>query len=92
MVPWTDVWLGAFVTALFFTLGKYYLGVYIGKSSLVSTYAAAGSVIVVLLWVYYSSQILFFGAELTQVFAYETGLVTPGESGPTRTNPGARPG
>lgn len=72
-VAWKDVWVGAFVTAFLFTLGKYFLGMYIGKSSLVSTYAAAGSLIVVLLWVYYSAQILFYGAELTQVFAYEAG-------------------
>jgi membrane protein len=72
-VSWHDVWVGAFITAMLFTIGKYLLGMYIGKSSLVSTYAAAGSLIVVLLWVYYSSQILFFGAELTQAFAYEAG-------------------
>jgi membrane protein len=72
-IDWEDVWAGAFVTALLFTMGKYLLGMYIGKSSLVSTYAAAGSLIVVLLWVYYSAQILFFGAELTQVFACESG-------------------
>jgi membrane protein len=72
-IDWKDVWAGAFVTALLFTIGKYLLGMYIGKSSLVSTYAAAGSLIVVLLWVYYSAQILFYGAELTQVFACESG-------------------
>ncbi len=73
-VAWQDVWVGAFITAFLFTMGKYLLGMYIGKSALVSTYAAAGSLIVVLLWVYYSSQILFYGAELTQVFACECGV------------------
>jgi membrane protein len=72
-VAWRDVWVGAFVTALLFTLGKYFLGNYIGKNSVVSTYAAAGALLVVLLWVFYSAQILFFGAELTQAFAHEAG-------------------
>jgi membrane protein len=72
-VPWSDVWVGAVVTALLFVVGKYLLGVYLGRSATESTYGAAGSMVVVLLWVYWSSQILFFGAELTQAFSYEMG-------------------
>lgn len=72
-IAWRDVWFGAVFTAILFTAGKFLLARYIGKNSLVSTYAAAASLIVVLLWVYYSAQILFFGAELTQAYAYEMG-------------------
>lgn len=68
-IRWRDVWFGAAVTALLFTIGKYGIGLYLGKSSVGSAYGAAGSLIVVLVWVYYSAQILFFGAELTQVYA-----------------------
>jgi membrane protein len=72
-VSWKDVWLGGAVTALLFTLGKYALGMYLGRSSVSSAYGAAGSLIVVLLWVYYSAQILFLGAEFTQVYANRFG-------------------
>jgi membrane protein len=68
-ISWQDVWFGAGVTAALFTVGKYLIGLYLGHSSVASVYGAAGSLVVVLLWVYYSSQILFFGAELTQVYA-----------------------
>ena len=68
-IAWSDVWFGAFATAIFFTIGKFALGLYLGKSSLASTYSAAGALIVMLLWVYYSAQILFFGGELTQKYA-----------------------
>jgi membrane protein len=68
-IAWRDVWTGAFVTAILFTLGKFLIGLYLGRTATASTYGAAGSVMVLLLWVYYSSQILFFGAELTQVYA-----------------------
>jgi membrane protein len=68
-IDWKDVWIGAVVTSILFTIGKFALGLYLGKSSLASTYTAAGALIVLLLWVYYSSQILFFGAELTQEYA-----------------------
>lgn len=67
-VRWSNVWLGAFVTALFFTIGKTLIGLYLGKSSVGSTYGAAGSVIVVIVWVYYSAQIFFFGAEFTHAY------------------------
>jgi membrane protein len=77
-IRWRDVWIGAFITALLFTLGKLALGFYLGRSGVASSYGAAGSLIVLLLWVYYSSQIVFFGAELTQVYANRYGAqVTP---------------
>lgn len=72
-INWHDVWIGAFITALLFTLGKFGLGFYLGRSSVTSSYGAAGSLIVLLLWVYYSAQILFFGAEFTQVYANRFG-------------------
>ncbi|MEA2695685.1 MAG: rane protein [Acidobacteriota bacterium] len=72
-VSWEDVWVGSAATALLFTVGKTLIGLYLGKSSVASAYGAAGSLVVVLLWVYYSSQILFLGAELTQVYAKRYG-------------------
>ncbi|MET0223682.1 MAG: YihY/virulence factor BrkB family protein [Terrimicrobium sp.] len=72
-IAWHDVWIGAFLTALLFTIGKFALGIYLGKSGVASSYGAAGSLIVLLLWVYYSSQLLFFGAEFTQVYANRFG-------------------
>lgn len=72
-IEWSDVWLGALMTALLFTIGKLVLGIYFGRAGIGSTYGAAGSVIIFLLWVYYSSLILFFGAEMTQVYARRYG-------------------
>ncbi len=68
-VEWRDVWLGALVTAILFSLGKLGIGIYLGKTSVASSYGAAGSVAILLIWVYYSAQILFLGAEFTQVYA-----------------------
>jgi membrane protein len=68
-VRWSDVWVGAAVTALLFTLGKIGIGLYLGKSTVASAYGAAASVVVITVWVYYSAQILFLGAEFTQVYA-----------------------
>ena len=68
-ISWKDVWMGAAVTALLFTIGKYALGLYLGQSSVSSSYGAAGSFVLLLLWIYYSAQILLFGAEFTQVYA-----------------------
>jgi membrane protein len=79
-IAWRDVWVGAGVTALLFTIGKYLIGLYLGNSSVASAYGAAGSLVVVLLWVYYSSQILFLGAEFTQVYATRYGSrIVPSE-------------
>lgn len=72
-IRWKDVVVGSIVTALLFSLGKYLIGLYLGRGSLGSTYGAAGSLIVFLAWVFYSAQILLFGAELTQVYARRYG-------------------
>jgi len=70
---WKEVWFGALVTAGLFTLGKYLISLYLGSNTLGSTYGAAGSLVILLLWVYYSAQILFLGAEFTQVYANKFG-------------------
>ncbi len=72
-IAWREVWVGAVVTALLFTIGKYLLGLYLGRTAVVSPYGAAGSLVLILLWVYYSSQILLFGAEITQAYARHHG-------------------
>lgn len=72
-IPWGDVWIGATATALLFTIGKSLIGLYLGKSSFNSAYGAAGSLIVLLLWIYYSAQIFLLGAEFTRAFAYARG-------------------
>src|SRR5213595_3927626 len=72
-IQWRDVWLGAIITAILFGIGKWLLGFYLGSGAAGSAYGAAGSLITLLLWVYYSSQILLFGAEFTQVYAQRAG-------------------
>jgi membrane protein len=72
-LSWRDVWIGAVLTAGLFSLGKYAIGLYLGKSGVASSFGAAGSLIALLLWVYYSSQIFFLGAELTRQYALEFG-------------------
>ena len=72
-VRWKDVWVGAIITALLFSIGKYLIGLYLGRGSFGSAYGAAGSLIVFLAWVFYSAQILLFGAEFTQVYARKYG-------------------
>jgi membrane protein len=74
-IDWYDVWLGAVVTAILFEIGKSAIGFYIGKQGLESTYGAAASIIVVLIWVYYSSQIILMGAEITHAFAKHKGSI-----------------
>jgi membrane protein len=71
--PMKDVWLGAVVTALFFTIGKFLIGLYLGKAAVGSAYGAAGSFVVVVVWIYYSAMIFLFGAEFTHVLAAENG-------------------
>jgi membrane protein len=79
-ITWRDVWMGAVATALLFTVGKWLLGIYLGFSSTSSAYGAAGSLIALLIWIYYSAQIFLFGAEYTQVYAYRYGKgVVPDE-------------
>jgi membrane protein len=68
-IAWRNVWTGAAVTAVLFTIGKTLIGLYLGRSTVASVYGAAGSLIVILLWVYYSAQIVFFGAEFTKVYS-----------------------
>jgi membrane protein len=72
-IAWSDVWVGAMVTAVLFTLGKYLIGVYIGRAGVSSGFGAAGSLVVILVWVYYSAQIFLLGAEFTWVFAHRHG-------------------
>ena len=72
-IGWKDVWVGAAVTSLLFSIGKFLIGLYLGRSSVASSFGAAGSLVVVLLWVYYSSQIFLLGAEFTWVYSYRHG-------------------
>ena len=84
-VAWRDVWIGAAVTALLFAVGKQLIGWYIGTSSVASGYGAAGSLVVVLVWVYYSAQIFLLGAEFTWVYAHSHGSLQG------QARPGAAP-
>jgi membrane protein len=72
-IPWRDVRMGAVITSLLFTLGKVVIGLYLGHSALTSAYGAAASLVILLIWIYYSAQILLFGAEFTHVYALEFG-------------------
>jgi membrane protein len=72
-ISWGDVWMGGAITAILFTLGRFLLGLYLARSTVSSAYGAAGSLVVLLLWVYYSAQIIFLGAEFTQVYAKKYG-------------------
>lgn len=72
-IAWKDVWPGALLTAVLFTLGKELIGLYLGRAAVGDAYGAAGSLVVLLLWIYYSAQILFYGAEFTQVYASRYG-------------------
>ena len=67
-LKWSDVTVGACFTSLLFTIGKQFIGLYLGKASFGSTYGAAGSLVIVLVWVYYSAQLFFFGAEFTKIY------------------------
>jgi membrane protein len=72
-LQWSDVLVGASFTSLIFTIGKQLIGLYLGRAGIGSTYGAAGSLVLVLLWVYYSAQLFFFGAEFTKVYAKKYG-------------------
>jgi membrane protein len=74
-LAWRNVWIGAAVTALLFTLGKSLIGLYLGRSAAASAYGAAGSFVVILLWIYYSAQVFFFGAEFTKVYSRHFGVI-----------------
>jgi membrane protein len=79
-IRWRDVWPGAAITAGLFTLGKFLIGLYLGKSGVAGKYGAAGSLVVFLIWVYYSAQILFLGGEFTRVWAEHHGGLAPPDS------------
>jgi membrane protein len=80
-IAWRDVWLGAVLTAVLFMVGKFLIGLYLGHSSIGSTYGAAGSLAVLLVWLYYSAQIFLFGAELTKTYANQYGSrIVPAEN------------
>jgi membrane protein len=81
---WSDVWVGALVTAGLFTIGKFLIGLYLGTSGLASTYGAAGSVIVILVWVYYSSQVILLGAEFTREYVRQFSRRPPPEDFATK--------
>jgi membrane protein len=72
-VRWRDVWIGALITSGLFTLGRYAIGEYLGKSSIGDRYGATGSLVVILVWVYFSAQILYLGAEFTKAYSRKTG-------------------
>ena len=77
-LAWRNVWIGAFVTSILFSIGKFLIGLYLGHSTVSSSYGAAGSIVVLLVWVYYSAQIILLGAEFTRVYAeYREGRAPP---------------
>ena len=76
-IEWRDTWLGAFITALLFIVGKAAIGLYLGQASVASSFGAAGSVVVFMIWVYYASLIILFGAEITHAVAEHRGAHTP---------------
>ena len=82
-IPWRDVWPGAVVTAFLFWIGKYLIGLYLGRSALASSYGAAGTLVVAIMWVYYSAQVFFYGAEFTREYSLSHGS---GRSMPTAAN------
>jgi membrane protein len=89
-IAWRDVWLGAALTALLFEVGKFLISLYLGRSGVASAYGAAGSLAVLLIWLYYSAQIFLFGAELTKVYANRFGSrIVPAENAEL-VSPGAR--
>jgi membrane protein len=91
-LAWLDVWTGAFVTSVFFSVGKLLIGLYLGHSSVASSYGAAGSVVIILVWVYYSAQVILLGAEFTRVYAeHRRGGTPPPPNHLARRDPNAHP-
>ncbi len=86
-IEWRDVWIGAAVTSLLFSIGKFLIGLYLGKASVGSAYGAAGSLVVFLVWVYYSAQVFFLGAEFTHSFAKRHGSRATSHAGGERERP-----
>lgn len=85
-IAWRDVWAGAAVTAVLFMIGKYLIGLYLARSNVATAYGAAGSLAVVLVWFYYSSLLLFLGAEFTQVYSRHSGRRIRPEAGAVRVD------
>lgn len=79
-IPWGDVLLGSLVTAILFTIGKFLIGLYIGKSAMASSFGAAGTIVVAIVWVYYSAQIFFLGAEFTRAYSHAHGSKSLGNA------------
>lgn len=90
-LAWRDVWTGAFVTSVLFSMGKFVIGLYLGHSGVASSYGAAGSVVVLLVWVYYSAQVILLGAEFTRVFAEDRRGAAPPPNHLARRDPTAHP-
>jgi membrane protein len=89
LIAWSDIWVGAAVTAALFELGKFIIGVYLGSRGLESTYGAAASIVILLMWTFYSAQIVLIGAEFTQVYARRLGsLSNAATTAPARATPG----
>jgi membrane protein len=86
-IQWRDVWTGALLTSLLFGLGKFLIGLYIGRSGVISGFGAAGSLVIVLLWVYYSAQIFLIGAEFTWVYTNTYGSRKSAIHEPTGSEP-----
>jgi len=92
-IRWRDVWLGAALTSLLFTVGRLLIGIYIGKTGIASLFGAAGSLVIVFVWVYYSAQIFLLGAEFTRVYAQAFGsLREPDTAAASGEDPFAAPG
>lgn len=87
-LSWSDVWYGAAATALLFSIGKYLIGLYLGTAAVGSSYGAAGAFVVLLVWLYYSTQLLLFGAELTFVYAQRYGSLSAAGSPPAAQSSG----
>jgi membrane protein len=82
IVKWKDVWVGAAVTSLLFSIGKLLIGLYLGNGAIGSTFGAASSLVIIMLWAYYSSQIVLYGAEFTRLYAMRFGSsILPNENG-----------
>lgn len=92
-ISWSDVWVGAALTSVLFTIGKFLIGFYIGKSVTTSTYGAAGSLVIIVAWIYYSALLLYFGAEFTHVYSQQCGsqCEIPGSTTPEEAKRGRAP-
>ena len=87
-ITWLDTLIGAAVTSFLFSVGKFLIGLYLGRSTVAAAYGAAASVVTILLWVYYSALIVFFGAEITQLYASQLGSGVKANELADKTEPG----